>query len=110
MLLDIVAAFPNTFFDIQEIVMARSKRYAAILERTISPEGTFPMVGCSTCYRFGAFQLLSQAALQHFIPDDISPEQVSSALATVIRRMMKSKNNFDRQGWLCREYVAYSPI
>jgi len=109
MLLDIVATFPNTFSDIQQMVMARSKRYAAILERMISPEGTFPMVGRSICYRFGAFQLLSQAALQQFIPEDISLAQVRCALTAVIRRMMASKNNFDRQGWLLPGVCGLQP-
>ena len=35
-------------------------RYAAIQERLIAPEGTFPPIGRSIAYRFGAFHLLAQ--------------------------------------------------
>jgi hypothetical protein len=48
-----------------ETVIKRAKRYAEIQERLISPEGTFPAIGRSLPYRFGAFQLLAQMALQH---------------------------------------------
>ena len=43
--------------------MTRAKRYAAIQERLISPEGTYPAIGRSIAYRTGAFHLLSQMAL-----------------------------------------------
>ena len=35
-------------------------RYAAIQERLIAPDGTFPAIGRSIAYRFGAFHLLAQ--------------------------------------------------
>ena len=35
-------------------VLKRAQRYAAIQERLISPEGTYPAVGRSLAYRFGA--------------------------------------------------------
>ena len=43
-------------------------RYAEVLERGISPEGTFPVYGRSIVYRFGAFQLLAQVALERASP------------------------------------------
>ena len=109
MLLDIAAAFPSMFSDIQQTIIARSSRYAAILERMISPEGTYPIVGRSINYRFGAFQLLSQAALQHFIPEDISPAQVRCALTAVIQRVMSGANNFDSRGWLVSGVCGSQP-
>ena len=45
-------------------VEPRARRYAAILERLIAPDGTFPAIGRSIAYRFGAFQLLAQMALR----------------------------------------------
>ena len=45
-----------------------SQRYGEIQERLISPEGTFPPIGRSITYRFGAFQLLAQLALQQTLP------------------------------------------
>ncbi|HSC36940.1 MAG TPA: DUF2264 domain-containing protein, partial [Chitinophagaceae bacterium] len=44
-------------------VLKRSRRYAAVLERMISPEATYPPIGRSLAYRFGVFHLLSKIAL-----------------------------------------------
>ncbi len=38
-----------------EKYLKRSMRYASILERLISPEGTYPPIGRSLAYRMGAF-------------------------------------------------------
>ena len=80
--------------------MKRHARYAEILERFISPEGSFPVVGRSICYRFGAFHALGQAALMHILPERVKPAQVRCALTSVIRRQLKSPANFDKNGWL----------
>lgn len=80
-------------------VPERAKRYAGILERMISPEGTFPAVGRSLAYRFGAMQHLSQMAYVHNLPEDITPMQVRCALTLVIRNMMRP-GTFDGNGWL----------
>lgn len=58
MLLDIMNCFKDMEQEMLPAVWQRSRRYAAILERMISPEGTYPIVGRSVCYRFGAFQTL----------------------------------------------------
>ena len=42
-------------------ILARAQRYAAVQERLISPEGTFPVIGRSSAYRFGALQVLAEA-------------------------------------------------
>ena len=86
--------------DFLEIQLKRHTRYAEQLERFISPEGTFPAVGRSICYRFGAFHALSQAALLHMLPGRVKPAQVRCALTTVIRNQFKSPANFDSDGWL----------
>lgn len=78
----------------------RHGRYAAQLERFISPEGTYPVVGRSIAYRFGAFHALSHAALLHILPAQVSPGQVRCALTAVISRQLKSPANFDMNGWL----------
>lgn len=80
-------------------VIPRAKRYAGILERLISPEGTFPAIGRSLAYRFGAMQHLSQMALCHNLPEEITPMQVRCALTAVIKNMMKP-GTFDENGWL----------
>ncbi len=85
--------------DFLDTQLKRHARYAEILERFISPEGSFPVVGRSICYRFGAFHALGQAA---FIFERVKPAQVRCALTSVIRRQLKSPANFDKNGWLRR--------
>ena len=63
MLLDVLGTLAPVTPEWQPLVdpvVLRAKRYAAIQERLISPEGTFPPIGRSLAYRFGAFQLLGQ--------------------------------------------------
>jgi len=86
--------------DFFRVVMDRAVRYAVIQERLISPEGTFPVIGRSLAYRFGAMQALSQIALLKKLPADIKPAQVREALTAVIRRMIEAPGTFDQQGWL----------
>jgi len=83
-----------------ELVLQRSRRYAAIQERLISPEGTYPIVGRSIAYRFGAFQVLSQMSLLHALPENVSPQQVRAALYTLIKRQIEVPGTFDENGWL----------
>lgn len=85
------------FLDTQ---LARHARYADEQERFISPEGTFPVVGRSIVYRFGAFHALSQACLMKILPKHINPAQVRCAMTAVIRNQLKSPKNFDANGWL----------
>jgi hypothetical protein len=84
----------------REAVGARAKRHAAIQERLISPEGTFPPVGRSIAYRFGALHLLAQSALRKDLPDGVSPAQVRAALTAVIRRSIEAPGTFDAAGFL----------
>ncbi len=90
-------------------IVARARRYAAIQERLISPEGTFPPIGRSLAYRFGAFQLLAQMALRHELPDGLSPAQVRSALTAVMRRMIEVPGTFDSGGWLTIGFCGQQP-
>ncbi len=80
--------------------LAREARYAAQLERLISPEGTYPAVGRSITYRFGSFHALSHAALLGILPKELPAAQVRSALSAVIGRQLATPGNFDRDGWL----------
>lgn len=90
-------------------VQQRAGRYAAVLERMIQPEGTYPVFGRSVAYRFGAFQMLSQAALQHLLPGEVTPPQVRCALTAVIEKVMESPNMFDDQGWLLPGVYGHQP-
>ena len=84
------------FLDVQ---LMRSSRLASQLERVISPEGTYPLLGKSLSYRCGVFHLLSQAALLKILPRNIDPAQVRSALTKVLRAQFDDNKNFNN-GWL----------
>lgn len=86
--------------DFLDTQLKRHTRYAEQLERFISPEGSFPVVGRSIPYRFGAFHALGQACLMHILPATVQPAQVRCALTAVIRRQLESPANFDKNGWL----------
>lgn len=89
--------------------LTRSRRYAEIQERLISPEGTFPAIGRSIAYRFGAFHLLGQIALMRELPTGITPAQVRSGLTAVIRRMTEAPGTFDTNGWLTIGFSGHQP-
>jgi hypothetical protein len=90
-------------------VLLRARRYAAIQERMISPEGTFPPVGRSLCYRFGAFHLLADMAYRQQLPEGVSPAQVRSGLTAVMRRMVNAPGMFDDRGWLTVGFYGHQP-
>lgn len=86
--------------DFLQMQLPRHIRYAEQLERFISPEGTYPVIGRSITYRFGVFHALSQICLMKKLPDYIKPAQVRCALTAVIHNQLKSSENFDENGWL----------
>jgi len=90
-------------------VRERAARYAAIQERLISPEGTFPAIGRSIAYRFGAFHLLAQTALRRALPEGVSPAQVRGALTSVIKRSVEAQGTFDADGWLRIGFCGHQP-
>ena len=112
MYVDIVKTFAPIMDEIavlEPTVQKRATRYASILERLIGQDGTYPIIGRSICYRFGAFQLLSQASLEHFLEKDVKPQQVRCALTAVITRIMSSDTMFDENGWLRPGVFGYQP-
>lgn len=112
MLLDVVKTVnieTGEMNELLELFTIRSKRYAAIQERLISPEGTFPLVGRSIAYRCGAFQLLAQMALQKQLPAGLTPSQVRSALTAVIAKTMDARGTFDKNGWLTIGLCGHQP-
>jgi len=112
MLLDILEVFrkqDNKYDSLFETEIKRAGRYAAIQEKLISPEGTYPAIGRSIAYRFGAFHLLAQLALQHRLPDDLAPSQVRCALSAVIKRMIEAPGTFDEKGWLSIGFSGHQP-
>jgi len=92
-----------------KIVLRRATRFAEIQERLIAPDGTFPAIGRSTAYRFGAFQTLALMALRRQLPEPIRPAQVRGALTAIIRKMMEAPGTFDAAGWLQIGFCGHQP-
>jgi len=89
--------------------LQRARRYAEIQERLIAPDGTYPAVGRSITYRFGAFHALAQMAWMHELPERVKPEQVRCALTAVIRKQIEAPGTFDENGWLRIGFAGHQP-
>ena len=80
--------------------LKRCQKYSIILERFISPEGTFPAFGRSIPYRMATMQPLALMAWYQKLPKDLSNGQVRAALTKVLHRMFDQQNNFNEKGFL----------
>ena len=80
--------------------LKRCQKYSIILERFISPEGTFPAFGRSIPYRMATMQPLALMAWYQKLPKDLSNGQVRAALTKVLHRMFDKQNNFNEKGYL----------
>lgn len=112
MLVDVLDAFkdgPAAWKALADRVNERAKRYAAIQERMIGPDGTFPPIGRSLAYRCGAFHLLAQSALRRVLPEGVSAAQVRGALTAAIRRTLDAPGTFDDNGWLQIGFCGHQP-
>jgi len=107
--LDVLAAREPDFQPAYGTVRSRARRYAEVQERLIAPDGSFPSIGRSTCYRFGAFQLLAQMAWRRELPAEVKSAQVRCALTAVIRRVIEAPGTFDDQGWLRIGFCGHQP-
>ncbi len=112
MLLDVLDACRDETAAWKELstrVDERARRYAAVLERLIAPDGSFPAIGRSLAYRCGAFQLLASIALRRALPEGVSPPQVRGALTAVIRKTLEAPGTFDADGWLRIGFCGHQP-
>ena len=89
--------------------LRRLVRRAEIIERFISPEGTYPVVGRSSTYRTAAFQSLALTALLQKLPSYIKPSQVRCALTKVFHNMFDGQQNYDQNGWLVLGFNGHQP-
>lgn len=97
-----------TYGAMYEKFLNRMSRYASQQEMLISPEGTYPMLGRSCGYRYGAFQVLSHTALLGALNNALQPQQVRAALTAVIKRQTV-KEMFDSEGWLTLGFYGHQP-
>lgn len=82
------------------VALERAGRYATILERLIAPDGSFPVMGRSSAYRFAAFYHLAYMALAWGLPKTLEPGAVRAGITAVVRRIMEAPRTFDEGGWL----------
>lgn len=90
-------------------ILRRAQRFAAVQERLIAPDGSYPPLGRSITYRFGAFQSLAQIALRRELPEFLDPAQVRCALTAVIRKQIEAPGTFDKNGWLRIGFCGHQP-
>lgn len=89
--------------------LERTKKYAIVLERMVSPEGTFPVVGRSIPYRMACLQPLALMAWKEQLPAGLTNGQVRSALTKVMHRMFDGKENFNEGGFLTIGFCGRQP-
>ena len=87
----------------------RAVRHAAVLERMIAPDGSFPPLGRSLTYRCGAFHHLAFMALRGELPEGLAPAAVRGALNAVILRTLDAAGTFDSDGWLNPGLCGHQP-
>ncbi len=107
-----IDAKANTRLDYQKYwdrELKRAQKFAIVLERFISPEGTFPVFGRSTPYRLAAMQPLALMAWYEKLPADLSNGQVRAALTQVMHRMFDHQNNYNEAGFLTIGFCGSQP-
>ena len=89
--------------------LKRCQKYAIVLERFISPDGTFPVFGRSIPYRLAAMQPLALMAWYQTLPKELTNGQVRAALTKVMHRMFDSQQNFNEGGFLTIGFCGNQP-
>src|SRR5574344_1213557 len=87
----------------------RMQKYAQILERFISPEGTYPVFGRSIPYRMAVLQPLALLAWHKQLPKELTNGQVRAAITAVMKRMYADDTNFNAKGYLTIGFVGHHP-
>lgn len=89
--------------------LKRMQRFGMILERFVSPEGTFPVFGRSITYRTGVLQPLALLSLRGWLPKELPAGQVRAAMTAVIQRMFGDNHNFNAEGYLTLGFNGSQP-
>ncbi len=89
--------------------LKRAQKYSIVLERLISPEGTFPVFGRSIPYRMATMQPLALMAWYEKLPHGLTNGQVRGALTAVMHRMFDDKENFNESGFLTIGFSGRQP-
>lgn len=113
MIVDVLIHVGNQHRDWQRMMPAalnRIRRYAVVLERLIGPDGSYPPVGRSITYRFGAFHALADVALMRELPESLAPNQVRSAMTAVLQKYFAYPDMFTEDGWLQIGLYGHQPM
>lgn len=89
--------------------LKRARKFALVLERLISPEGTFPVFGRSIPYRMACLQPLALMAWKERLPEGVSNGQARAALTAVMHRMFDGRENFNEGGYLTIGFCGRQP-
>lgn len=89
--------------------LQRARKFSLVLERLISPEGTFPVFGRSIPCRMAAMQPLAMMAWYGTLPDGLAHGQVRAALTAVMHNMFDGKENFNEGGFLTIWFAGRQP-
>ena len=89
--------------------LKRAQKHSLVLERMISPEGTFPVFGRSIPYRMAALQPLALMAWYEKLPAGLTNGQVRNALTKVMHRMFDGRENFNEKGYLTIGFAGRQP-
>lgn len=92
-----------------ERALKRTQRFSIILERFISPEGTFPVFGRSSTYRAAAMQPLAMMAWQEKLPAGMQNGQVRAALTAILHNMFDGQQNFNESKYLTIGFNGKQP-
>ena len=109
---NMIDAKANTRLEYQKYydrALKRAQKFAIILERFISPEGTFPVFGRSSTYRMAALQPLALMAWYQQLPKELSNGQVRAALTASMHRMYDQQNNYNDGGFLTIGFCGSQP-
>lgn len=89
--------------------LKRAQKHSIVLERMISPEGTFPVFGRSIPYRMAAMQPLALMAWYEKLPAGLTDGQVRNGLTSVMHSMFDGKENFNEAGFLTIGFAGRQP-
>lgn len=95
--------------ELRDVELERATRFAAIQERMINRDGTWPVVGRSIAYRCGAFHQLADMAWRKHLPENVKPAQVRGALTAAMAASLDAPGSYDANGWLTIGLSGHQP-
>lgn len=93
----------------QSKIMVRAQRYCEVLERSISSDGSFPVVGRSLTYRTGILHIVALLSLMNKLPKSICPSQSRYVMTTVIKKLLDAEHTYCGEGWLNIGLIGHQP-